>query len=118
MKMKKYLTIEEYMADLTPEARSGMEELGRIISKNAPGYKQVISYNMPAFKAKKILVYYAAFKSHIGFYPANATIIKEMQEELKAYKTSKGTIQLPLDKSIPEALISKIVLRRMAENGE
>jgi uncharacterized protein YdhG (YjbR/CyaY superfamily) len=86
--------------------------LRTIIKEVAKDCMETISYNMPAFKLKKILVYYAAYKNHIGFYPTSQPIIA-FEEELKPYKTSKGAIQFPLDKVFPKELIQRIVKFRM-----
>ena len=77
----------------------------------------MISYNMPAFKLHGVLVYYAAYKSHIGFYPT-ASPMKAFKEELADYKTSKGAIQFPIEKAIPTNLVKKIVKFRINENLE
>ena len=77
---------------------------------------EAISYGMPAFKYKGSLVGYAAFKEHCSFFPMSGTLIEEMQDDLKKYKTSKGTIQFPLDKPLPAALVKKLVKARILEN--
>lgn len=89
-------------------------EMREIIRKAAPKAVETISYNMPAFKQGKILVYYAANKSHIGFYPTPQPI-KVFADELKKYKTSKGAIQFPIDEKLPAVLIRKIVRFRVGE---
>jgi uncharacterized protein YdhG (YjbR/CyaY superfamily) len=79
--------------------------------------EEVISYNMPAFKQNGILVWFAGYKNHIGFYPSS-TPIKLFKEQLTKYKTSKGAIQFPIDKPLPLALITKIVKFRIKQNSE
>jgi len=81
----------------------------------APEAVEVISYQMPAFKLNGILVYFAAFKNHIGFYPTSSGI-EQFKKELSPYKWSKGAVQFPLDKPIPFALVKKIVIFRVKEN--
>ena len=76
---------------------------------------EVISYKIPAFKHKKILVWYAAFSSHCSLFPT-ASVIDAFRDELKGFSTSKGTVQFPLDKPLPVALIKKMVKFRVAEN--
>jgi uncharacterized protein YdhG (YjbR/CyaY superfamily) len=78
--------------------------------------QEVISYSMPCYKFHGFLVYFGGAKEHVALYPANSTMIGEMKDELKDYKTSKGTIRFSLDKPLPVELITKIVQRRMAEN--
>jgi uncharacterized protein YdhG (YjbR/CyaY superfamily) len=73
---------------------------------------------MPAFKYKGGLVGYAAFSNHCSLFPMNASLVEEFQEELKRYRTSKGTIQFPVDKPLPAALVKKIVRARVKENEQ
>ena len=75
-----------------------------------------ISYGMPAFRYKGALVGYAAFKDHCSFFPMQASLIDEMKDELKGYRTAKGTLQFPQDKPLPAALPKKMVKLRVAEN--
>ena len=82
----------------------------------APLAQETISYNMPAFRSEKVLVYYMAHSRHIGFYPT-ASPIKFFKEDLKNYNTSKGAIQFPMEKPLPLLLIKKIVKFRVKENA-
>jgi len=75
-----------------------------------------LSYGMPAFRYRGALVGYAAFKDHCSFFPMNASLIDTMKEELKGYRTSKGTLQFPSDKPLPATLLKKMVKVRIAEN--
>lgn len=117
MESKKFTTVEEYLASFPEETRAILEELRQTIKQAAPKAVEVISYNMPAFKQNRVLVYYAAAKQHIGFYPT-ASPIQVFKDELAKYKTSKGAIQFPLDKPIPKALVKKIVKYRVEEDME
>jgi uncharacterized protein YdhG (YjbR/CyaY superfamily) len=76
---------------------------------------ETISYAIPAFKHKKVLVWYAAFADHCSLFPTNA-VIEAFKKELKGYSTSKGTIHFPLDKSVPTALIKRLVKVRVAQS--
>ena len=76
---------------------------------------ETISYQMPAFKHNGILLWYAAFGDHCSLFPT-ASIVEEFRDELKGFKTSKGTIQFPIDKPLPIALIKRIVKARVAEH--
>ena len=87
------------------------------LKKAAPGAEELISYNMPAFKLHGVLVYYAGYKNHIGFYPTGSAITA-FEKELSGYKTSKGTVQFPLETSLPLPLITRIVKFRVKENLE
>lgn len=106
---------DEYIAGFPNEIQKVLKELRSTIKKAAPNSTELISYQMPAFKQNGVLVYFAACKNHIGFYPTSAPI-KVFKEELKNFKTSKGAIQIPIDKPIPEKLITKIVKYRVLED--
>ncbi|OGU59076.1 MAG: hypothetical protein A2X64_00240 [Ignavibacteria bacterium GWF2_33_9] len=108
----KFNTVEEYLSTVNPEILGKLEELRAAIREAAPDSQEVISYNMPAYKQKQILVYFAAAKNHIGFYPTSSPI-KVFSEELKDYKTSKGAIQFPLDEPLPLDLVKIIVQFRL-----
>ncbi len=109
-----YSTVDEYISLFPPEIRAGLELLRKTIRKAAPEAKEVISYHMPAYKLKSVLVYFAATKDHYGFYPTSSPVIA-FKEELKHYDTSKGTIRFPLNKPIPVKLIRDIVKFRVLE---
>ena len=113
----KFKSVEEYLAALPENKRVIVEKLRTAIKQAAPKAEELISYNMPAYKLNGMLVYYAAHKEHIGFYPG-AAINKEFLEELEDYETSKGTIKFPLTKPLPIGLIKKIVKFRVNENRE
>jgi len=114
--MKKFNSLQEYMAALDEAPKRRLQELRKIIRDVAPKAEEAISYNIPAFKWNgALLVWYAAFKEHIGFYP-KASGIASFKSDLAGYKTSKGAIQFPLGKPIPAALVKKIVKFRMKEN--
>lgn len=111
---KKYQSVDEYISDFSEETASILSTIRNLIKKTAPQATECISYNMPAFKMKKVLVYFAAFKNHIGFY-ALPSGNEAFQEELKNYKTGKGSIQFPFSQPIPYDLIQKIVEFRIQE---
>ncbi|MBK8054342.1 MAG: DUF1801 domain-containing protein [Saprospiraceae bacterium] len=112
---KKYITIEEYFGDFSPEMVEILAKIKSVIAESAPEAIECIAYNMPAFKLhKKPLVYFAAFRNHLGFY-ALPTGNVAFQQELSRYKTGKGSIQFPLDEDIPFELIKKITTFRVAE---
>jgi uncharacterized protein YdhG (YjbR/CyaY superfamily) len=108
-------TVDEYLAELPYAERIVLDKLRAIIKSAAPKAEELISYGMPGYKYKGPLVYFAAFKNHCSFFPGSSQIIK-MYEELKAYKTAKGTIQFTINKPLPVALVKKIVKARMQEN--
>lgn len=110
----KFSTVEEYIDAQDEAVLPHLNEMRRIITAAAPDAEEVMGYGMPALKQGKILVYYAAAKKHIGFYPHTGPI-DVFAEELKPYKTSKGAIQLPYDKKLPKGLIEKIVKYRVKD---
>ena len=109
-------SIDEYIAAFPNDVQEILEAIRVTIKKAAPDAEETISYKMPTFTLHgKYLVYFAAYKKHIGFYPApvgNA----EFKEDLSAYEAGKGTLRFPLDKPIPFDLVSKIVKFRAKEN--
>ena len=110
-------TIDEYIAGF-PQAIQEMLEKVRVTIRNAaPEAQETIKYQMPTFTLKGNLVHFAAFKKHIGFYPAPSGI-EEFKDELAVYKGAKGSVQFPLDKPLPAALITRIVKFRVKENLE
>ena len=112
---KVFKTVDEYIASFPKNAQSILEELRQAIRESAPEAEEAISYQMPAFKLNGILVWFAAFKNHIGFYPKTSAI-EAFKEELSDYEASKGTIRFPLDRPIPFDLVKKIVKYRVKEN--
>ena len=110
--------VETYIQQFPDNVQEILQKIRKLINDNAPGADELFAYGMPAYKLnKKPLVYFAAFKNHIGFYatPSGHT---EFQEELSKYKQGKGSVQFPLDKSIPYKLIERIVKFRVTENHE
>lgn len=115
MKAKTYSTIDEYLAEVPAAVKPKLQSLRETIQRAAPQAEETISYNIPAFDLHGKLVYFAAFKAHIGFYPT-ASGIKAFQTELAIYEGSKGAVRFPLDKPLPHALIAKMVKFRVNEN--
>jgi uncharacterized protein YdhG (YjbR/CyaY superfamily) len=111
----KFKTVDEYLSDLPDDTKSKLQQLRETIKKAAPQAEEVISYNMPAIKGRRVLVYYAAHKEHIGFYPT-ASPIRAFKKELSAYDSSKGAIKFPIEKPIPLSLVTKIVKYRVKED--
>ncbi|UCH59040.1 MAG: DUF1801 domain-containing protein [Anaerolineales bacterium] len=108
-------TIDEYIAGFSKEVQEILEKIRTTIKEAAPNGEETISYQIPTYTLKGNLVHFAAWKKHIGFYPASSGI-KEFENELSAYEIAKGTVKFPLDKPIPYDLISKIVSFRVKEN--
>lgn len=110
-------TIDEYIAGFPPGVQKILQQIRRTIRKAAPDAEETIKYRMPTFTLKGNLVYFAAFESHIGFYPI-PTGIAAFKKELSVYKQGKGSVQFPLDKPLPLNLITRIVRFRVKENLE
>jgi uncharacterized protein YdhG (YjbR/CyaY superfamily) len=117
MKKAPIETIDAYIALLPNSVGVILQTLRQTIMAAAPEAKECISYGMPAYKLKGILVYFAVHKNHIGFYPT-ASGIDAFEKELTKYHGAKGSVQFPLDKPLPLELISRIVKFRVKENME
>lgn len=115
--MYKPANVDEYISGVTENKQVLLEQIRETIRKAAPQAVEVISYGMPAFKQNGMLVWFAAFKNHIGFYPF-PNGIEAFKEELSAYKGSKGSVHFPLDKPLPLDLISAMVTFRLSENKQ
>lgn len=109
--------IDEYIAGFPKDIQKLLQEMRATIHKAAPAAEEAIKYAIPTFVLNGNLVHFAAFKNHIGFYPAPSGI-EAFKKELAAYKGSKGAIQFPLDHPLPTSLISRIVKYRVAKNLE
>ena len=113
--MKDVKTIDEYIALRPREVQVKLQEIRTTIKQIAPHASEKISYGLATFYLNGNLVHFGAFKDHIGFFPTSSGV-KAFEDELKEYKTSKGTIQLPLDKPLQLGLIARIVKFRLQEN--
>jgi uncharacterized protein YdhG (YjbR/CyaY superfamily) len=113
----KFTSVDEYIATFSPAVKEKLEQIRAVIKRAAPNAQEVISYNMPAYKQHGVLVYFAAAKAHIGFYPTGSPIVV-FKKELEAYKTSKGAIQFPISGPIPTVLVADIVTYRAQEDLE
>jgi uncharacterized protein YdhG (YjbR/CyaY superfamily) len=110
--------IDEYIAGFPDDVQKILEKVRTTIKKAAPEAEETISYQIPTFTLKgRYLIYFAAYKKHIGLYPAPRGSEK-FKKELSAYEGGKGTVRFPLDKSIPVGLVSRIVKFRVKENLE
>ncbi len=111
-------TIDNYLAALPDDKRAALEKLRKTIKAVAPKAEECISYRLPAFRLDgRMLVAFGATANHCAFYPMSSSTVEAFKEELKAYKTSKGTIRFQADKPLPAALVRKLVKARIAENA-
>jgi len=107
--------VDEYLARVPQPARSTLSKIRVAIRSAAPPEAlETISYGMPAFKHKKVLVWFAAFSNHCSLFPT-ASVIERFKKELKGFSTSKGTIHFPTDKPLSAALVKKLVRARVAQ---
>lgn len=109
--------ITEYIRDAPKEAQKKLREMRACIRKSAPGAKESLKWGMPAFSYGRILVTFAAFQHHIGFYPTPSAV-KAFAKELSKYVTASASVQFPLEKPLPLALIRKITAFRVRESVE
>lgn len=116
MTVPKSATVDAYIASFPEQSRKAMEQIRNLINDMVPEAEESISYGMPTFKLHgRYLVYFAAYKNHIGFYPAPVNS-EAFQQDLAGYKTGKGSVQFPLDKAMHLVLIIKILRFRVNEN--
>jgi uncharacterized protein YdhG (YjbR/CyaY superfamily) len=118
MKTKTVNTVDEYLEVLPDEKRKTLEFIRSTVKKLVPEATEKLSYGMPTFFTDRALVGYAAFTNHCSFFPWSKQTLKNFSDELSSYKTSAGTIQIPLGKNLPASLIKKIVLARLVEHAE
>jgi uncharacterized protein YdhG (YjbR/CyaY superfamily) len=109
-------SVDEYFGTVAVTARGALNKMREAIrSVVPPESSEVISYNIPAFKHKRVLVWYAAFTNHCSLFPT-AAVIEQFRDDLKGFSASKGTIHFPLSKPLPLALIKKLVKARVAQS--
>ena len=113
----RFQTIDEYIQTFPKDIRKILEKVRQTIKEATPDAEEAISYQIPTFKLNGNLVHFAAFKKHIGFYPA-PTGSEAFKKELSVYKAGKGSVQFPLDQPMPYELIAQIVAFRVFENLE
>lgn len=110
----KYASVDEYLSHFDGLVLERLIEIRAIIKATLPEAEEVISYNMPGYRQNSMLVWFAGYKNHIGFYPS-ARPIEVFSDELTKYKTSKGAIQFPLGESVPGDLINRIIAYRIQQ---
>ena len=108
-------TIDAYIAGASPAVQPILRKIRALIRKSAPGAEEIISYRMPAFRQNGILLYFAAFKNHIGIFPP-VRGDEELEHELEHYRGPKGNLRFPLDEPMPYKLIERIAALRVAQD--
>jgi len=115
--VKKYATVEEYLADVPAKERAVLKKIRETVRSVVPQAGEKISYGMPAFTYHGNLLYYGAMKNHLSLFPGSKSVVKTYRREIERYGTaSAGTIRFMADKPLPVTLIKKIVRMRAAEN--
>jgi uncharacterized protein YdhG (YjbR/CyaY superfamily) len=110
------VNFEQYAHRFPRDVQRHLKTMRRTIHQAAPEAQETISYRMPAFKLKRILVWYGAHAEHIGFYPG-AAAIAAFKRELSAYKSAKGSVQFPFDEPLPLDLVSRMVKFRVQQEA-
>jgi uncharacterized protein YdhG (YjbR/CyaY superfamily) len=108
-------SVDEYISAFPEHTQKLLQQMRTIIQKAAPKTEEVISYGMPAYKLNTVLVYFAGYKNHIGFYPTSSGI-RLFKDQFAEYKSSKGAVQFPLDQPLPVKLIKDITTFRVKED--
>lgn len=111
-------TIDEYLAGVGEDKREALQRLREIILSVVPEAEECISYQLPAFRLRKLLVGFGATKNHCAFYLLSAATVETFKAELQGYDTSKGTIRFQAETPLPEALVRKLIMARILENGD
>lgn len=112
----KFETVDDYLKTISGQQRTRLEQIIALVWRTVPDAREVISYNMPAFQFNGILIYLAAHRNHIGFYPASSSAIDHFKKELGHYLTSKGTVQIQNAEELPIRLLEKMIRFRAEEN--
>ncbi len=113
--MNKPKTIDEYISAFPPDVQAILQRIRRTVQRAAPGARETISYQMPAFKLHGVLIYFAAWKHHLGLYPP-VRGDERLEKAVAPYAGEKGNLQFPLDRPIPYGLIEQIVTLRVKQD--
>ncbi len=114
--MKKYGSVEAYLADVPPKERAILTKIRAAVLSVVPEAGEKISYGIPAFTYHGNLLYYGAMKNHLSMFPGSKSVVKRFAAELKAFDAKEGTIRFTVDKPLPMTLVKKIAKARAAEN--
>lgn len=115
MDKTKHTSVDEYIATFPATTQKILKQVRNTIKKAAPNAEEIISYNMPAYRQNGMLVFFAGYNAHVGFYPTAAGVAA-FKKEINAYKNAKGSIQFPLSEPMPLKLITDIVKYKIKDN--
>jgi uncharacterized protein YdhG (YjbR/CyaY superfamily) len=108
--------VDEYLRGLEEPKRSSLEMLRRTILEIVPDAEQVISYRVPAFRARgRIIAGFAAFKDHLSYLPFSGSVLQQLADELAGYTMTKSALHFPVDRPLPKPLVKKLIAVRLAE---
>lgn len=116
-KREKYKDVESYISSVPPEQGKILREIRRVVKASLPDATEVINYNIPAFKHKRVFFYYAAFRDHIGVYPP-VTGNESLQKALIPYRNARGNLRFPLSGLIPYKLIGRVAVALAEEHAK
>lgn len=111
-----FRSIDEYIATFPEDIQALLQAVRATIKAAAPDAEERVTYQMPTFVLNGHLVYFAAWKNHIGFYPGSSGVPEAFREELSRYEGTKGSVRFPINEPLPLDLISRIVQYRVSEN--
>lgn len=112
----KITTVDDYLNELPDDVYTALENIRQIIRFLVPDAEEMISYQVPSYKHKGMLVGFGASKNHCSFFVMSSTLLKDFEDDIKDFDTSTGTIRFTPAKPIPNDLITRIVMARLAEN--
>jgi len=114
--MPKFATVDEYVASIPQPGRSTLQAVRRLVRAAAPEAEEIVSYGVCGYRQHGVLVYIGAAKKHVALYAVGANLRAQYADELKPYVSGDSTIRFPLNEPLPEALVTKLVKARVAEN--
>ncbi|WP_235297435.1 iron chaperone [Portibacter marinus] len=116
--MKKYQSVEEYLADHSGRHLEIMQQIVDLILEEVPSARPAISYGMPAYKEEKVIAGFYAYQNHVSYYPHSGAIIEKFKVDLKGYQTGKGTLQIGIQQDVPHHVIREMIREKVKLNSD
>ncbi len=111
--------VDEYLANLDEPKRAALQQLRQTIHSIVPEAEEGISYGMPAYRLRgKVIAGFAAFKNHLSYLPHGGSVLAEIPDDVAGYVTSKGALQFPIERPLPQALVKKLIAIRLRQLGQ